>query len=207
MVQVLEPIPETETTELPSTLKLVTEDAPLETLKFFSAEDMVDQTKMTEAHKLTSDAQDHHTRDLHSTESVQNSLSAETLIPDMSGEKPAMVLGDHSLLTTSGITIMVLKLSAETCIMELVNEPRPEDKQIKKNLILKQVTEDVLTTTTESWTAISMEDQTKMTSVLKLMLFVQVNHGNQTTSRLVMNSDLLVKVLLTEKLVMENGDH
>jgi hypothetical protein len=207
MVLVLEPRLEITTTELPSTQKLETEDVPLETLAFFNAEDTEVQTKEISVLKLMLDAQDHHTRDHHSTESVQNSLSAETLIPDMSGERPTMVHGDHSLLITSGITIMVLKLSAETCIMELVREPRPEDTEIKKNLILKQVTEDVLLTTTKSWTAESMEDQIKMTSVLKLMLYAQANHISQTTSKLEMNSDLLVEVLLIEKPEMADGDH
>jgi hypothetical protein len=74
-------------------------------------------------------------------------------------------------------------------------------------LILKQVTEDVLLTTTKSWTAESMEDQIKMTSVLKLMLYAQANHISQTTSKLEMNSDLLVEVLLIEKPEMADGDH
>jgi hypothetical protein len=93
--QVPELRPETSTTELHSTLKLETEDVLLETEAFFSAEDTVVQTKETSVLKLMLDAQDHHTRDQHSTESVQNSLSAETFILDMSGEKPEMVLGDH----------------------------------------------------------------------------------------------------------------
>jgi hypothetical protein len=210
MVQVLEPIPEITTTELLSILKLETEDVLLETLASFNAEDMVDQTKMTEAHKLMSDAQDHHTRDLHSTESVQNSLSAETHTPDMSGERPAMVLGDHSLLITSGITITVLKLFAETCIMELVQEPRPEDKKTKRNSIPKPVTEDALLTTTRSWIAESMEDQTKMTSVLKLMLDAQVYHTRDHHSEEPeMNSPLMVQLKVTygERPAMENGDH
>jgi hypothetical protein len=207
MVLVLEPRLEITTTELLSTLKLVTEDVLLETKVSFNAEDMVDQIKMTEAHKLTSDAQDHHTRDLHSTELVQNSLLVEPLVVDMSGERPAMVLGDHSLLTTSGITTTVHKLFAETCIMELDQEPRPEDKETKNNLILKPVTEDVLLITTRSWTAESTEDQTKETSVLKLMLNAQVNHGDQTTSELVENSELPEKVGLKERAVTIDGDH
>jgi hypothetical protein len=52
-----------------------------------------------------------------------------------------------------------------------------------------------------------MEDQIKMTSVLKLMLYAQANHISQTTSKLEMNSDLLVEVLLIEKPEMADGDH
>jgi hypothetical protein len=111
--QVKEPTPEITTTELPSIL-LETEDVPLETEASLNAESMVDQTKMTEAPKLMSDVQDHHTRDLHSTESVQNSLLVETLAVDTFGEKPEMDTGDHLPLTTSGITTTVLKLYAET---------------------------------------------------------------------------------------------
>jgi hypothetical protein len=79
-----------------------------------NAEDTVDQTKTTKALKLMSDAQDHHTRDLHSIESAQNSLLAETLTVDTYGERVMMVLGDHLLHTTSGITTTVPKLCAET---------------------------------------------------------------------------------------------
>jgi UDP-2,3-diacylglucosamine pyrophosphatase LpxH len=81
---------------------------------FLNAESTVDQTTMIQVLKLMSDAQDHHIRDLHSIRSVQNSLSAETQIPVMYGENLMMVHGDHLLLTTSGITTMVLLLYAET---------------------------------------------------------------------------------------------
>jgi len=111
--QVLEPRLETHITELLSIL-LETEDVLLLTETFLNAESTVDQTTMTQALKLMSDAQDHHIRDLHSIRSVQNSLSAETQIPVMYGENLMMVHGDHLLLTTSGITTMVLLLYAET---------------------------------------------------------------------------------------------
>jgi hypothetical protein len=62
-----------------------------------------------------------------------------------------------------------------------VLEPRLEDMLIKNSSILKQVTEDVLLTTKESFNAEDMVDQTKMTRVLKLMLDAQVYHGYHTT--------------------------
>jgi hypothetical protein len=114
LVQVLEPRPETETIDLSSILKLVTEDVLLLTEAFFSAESTVDQTKETLVPKLMSDAQDHHTRDQPSIELVQNSLLVETLAVVTYGERLKMVHGDHLLLTTSGITTMVLKSFAET---------------------------------------------------------------------------------------------
>jgi hypothetical protein len=110
---VLEPRLETHITELLSIL-LETEDVLLLTETFLNAESTVDQTTMIQVLKLMSDAQDHHIRDLHSIRSVQNSLSAETQIPVMYGENLMMVHGDHLLLTTSGITTMVLLLYAET---------------------------------------------------------------------------------------------
>jgi hypothetical protein len=65
--------------------------------------------------------------------------------------------------------------------MVLVLEPRPEDKVTKKPSIPKPATEDVLLQTTTSSNAESMVDQTKETSVLKLMLDAQVLHGDHTT--------------------------
>jgi hypothetical protein len=113
MEPVLEPTPETETTDLLSIL-LVTEDVLLETPTSLNAESMVDQTTMTSALKLMSNAQVYHTQDQHSTELDLNSLLAETHIPVTFGEKPVMENGDHSPHTTSGITTTVLKLCAET---------------------------------------------------------------------------------------------
>jgi hypothetical protein len=92
---VLEPIPETETTEELSIPKPVTEDVLLETQTSFSAESMEDQTKMTSVLKLMLNVQVYHTRDHHSTEPDPNSLSAETLTPVMCGERPQMENGDH----------------------------------------------------------------------------------------------------------------
>jgi hypothetical protein len=112
--QVLEPIPEIHTTDLPSIPKPVTEDVLLVTPIFSNAESTVDQTKMISVLKLMLDAQEHHIRDHHSIESAQNSLLAETLTADTYGERPQMVLGDHSPHTTSGITTTVPKLCAET---------------------------------------------------------------------------------------------
>jgi hypothetical protein len=54
-IKVPELIPETETTKKTLTLKLVTEDAQVETLTSSNAESMVDQTKVTRAPKLMSD--------------------------------------------------------------------------------------------------------------------------------------------------------
>jgi hypothetical protein len=113
MVLVLEHIPETHTTEL-TLIALVTEDVLLKTKILTHAISMVDQTIMTRALKLMSDAQVNHTRDHTSTELDPNLLSAETLALDMFGERPEMANGDHLPLTTSGITTMVLKLSVET---------------------------------------------------------------------------------------------
>jgi hypothetical protein len=59
MEPVLEPTPETETTEL-SSIPLVIEDVLLETKTFLNAESMVDQTKTTRVLTLTSLAQVNH---------------------------------------------------------------------------------------------------------------------------------------------------
>jgi len=93
--QVQELIPEISTILVNSTHKLVTEDVPLITRPLCNAESTVDQTKETLVLKLMLDAQDHHTRDHHSTRLVQNSLLVETLTVDTFGEKPEMVHGDH----------------------------------------------------------------------------------------------------------------
>jgi hypothetical protein len=60
MVRVLEPTPETSTTEPPSIPKLDIEDVLLEIPLSFNAEDMVDQTKMTRVLKLMSNALEDH---------------------------------------------------------------------------------------------------------------------------------------------------
>jgi hypothetical protein len=95
LVLVLEPIPETSIMLLTSILKLVTEDVLLHTRASSNAEDMVDQTTMTRALKLMSDAQDHHIRDHHSTELDQNLLLAVLPTKVTSGERVKMVHGDH----------------------------------------------------------------------------------------------------------------
>jgi hypothetical protein len=94
MELVLELRQETLTIDL-NLIQLETEDVLLQTPAFLNAESTVVQTKEISVLKLMLDAQDHHTRDHHSTESVQNSLSAETPHPVMCGERPEMVLGDH----------------------------------------------------------------------------------------------------------------
>jgi hypothetical protein len=58
--KVLEPNPETTTTEKTSTTKLDIEDAQEDTQISFNAEDMVDQTTMTRAPKLMSTALENH---------------------------------------------------------------------------------------------------------------------------------------------------
>jgi hypothetical protein len=207
MVLELEPILETETTELLSIPKPVTEDVLLETEQSFHAEDTVVQTKTTSVLKLMSNAQVFHIRDHHSIEPVQNSLSAETHTPDMYGEEPRMETGDLLLLITSGIITMVPQSFVETWVTELVLEPRQEEMITKKISTLKLVTEDVLLATIISFNAESTVVQTKETSVLKLMLDAQVLHGDHTTSELDLNSELPEKDGLKEELVIIDGDH
>jgi hypothetical protein len=77
----------------------------------------------------------------------------------------------------------------------------------KNNLIPKLDTEDVLVETQASFSAESMVVQTKMTSVLKLMLNAQVFHGLHTTLELDLNSESPEKVGLKEKPEMADGDH
>jgi hypothetical protein len=60
MEPVPELIPETETIDLLSTLKLETEDVLLTTEESWTVESMVDQTNMTSVLKLTSNAQVYH---------------------------------------------------------------------------------------------------------------------------------------------------
>jgi hypothetical protein len=94
--------------------------------------------------------------------------------------------------------------------MVLVLEPRPEDMVTKNNSTLKLDTEDVLQETQASFNAEDTEVQTKMTSVLKLMLDAQVNHMlDQHSEEPVKNSPLMEDQLVTfgEKQEMENGDH
>jgi hypothetical protein len=87
-----------------------------------------------------------------------------------------------------------------------VLEPRPETTTIELLLIPKQVTEDVLLVTRTSFNAESMVDQTRETSVLRLMLNAQAFHGDHTTSRLDQNSESLEKDGLKERTEV-NGDH
>jgi hypothetical protein len=95
MELVLEPRPEDMVTKNNSIPKLDTEDVLLQTTTSCNAESTVVQTKMTSVLKLMLDAQDHHTRDHHSTELDQNSLLAEMLQVVTYGERLRMVLGDH----------------------------------------------------------------------------------------------------------------
>jgi hypothetical protein len=103
MEPVLEPIPETKTTEELSIL-LVTEDVLLLTEAFLNAESTVDQTTMISVLKLMSNAQAFH--GYHTTSELD--LNSES--PEKDGLKESMeVYGDHSPHTTSGITTTVPK--------------------------------------------------------------------------------------------------
>jgi hypothetical protein len=101
---------------------------------------------------------------------------------------------------------MVPKLYAETWVTVRVLDPILEDMVTKSFSILKLETEDVLETTTRFLIAESMEDQNKMTSVLKLMLDVQEHHGDHITLDLVKNSESPEKVGLKEE-AEAYGDH
>jgi hypothetical protein len=70
----------------------------------------VDQTKRTTLLTLTSNAQEHH-GSLTTSRLVVNS---ESPLKDGLKEREEMVHGDHSPLTTSGITTTVPKLSVKT---------------------------------------------------------------------------------------------
>jgi len=109
MARVLEPIPEEEETKKCSTLILETEDVLLQTIRSFNAEDTVDQTKVILVLKLMLDAQEHH------GDHTTSELDQNTESPEKVGlkEEPEDT-GDHSPLTTSGITTTVPRLSAET---------------------------------------------------------------------------------------------
>jgi hypothetical protein len=109
MELVLELRPETTTIELLSTLKLETEDVPLETTLFSNAESMVDQTRETSVLRLMLNAQAFHGD--HTTSRLDQ--NSESLEKDGLKERTE-VNGDHSPLTTSGITTTVLLLFAET---------------------------------------------------------------------------------------------
>jgi hypothetical protein len=92
-----------------SILKLVTEDATPLLKKLDNAEDTVDQTKVILVLKLMLDAQEHH------GDHTTSELDQNTESPEKVGlkEEPEDT-GDHSPLTTSGITTTVPRLSAET---------------------------------------------------------------------------------------------
>jgi hypothetical protein len=89
--KVLEPRPETETTEKTSILKLEIEDALLITLTSSNAEDMVDQDKATRVLKLMSDALENHGL-LSMSRLAKNS---ELLEKDGCKEKPETEDGVH----------------------------------------------------------------------------------------------------------------
>jgi hypothetical protein len=117
---------------------LDTEDVLPATETSCNAEDMVDQTKMTEALKLMSNAQVDHGSHITSKQEV-NSESPEK---DGLKEEVQVTYGDQSLPTTSGITTTVLKLSVEILAMLLVLEPEPETITTENLSTLKLDTED-----------------------------------------------------------------
>jgi len=173
------------TTENFSILKPVTEDAQDLMFTSSNAESMVDQTRKTSAPKLMSDALEDH--GYHVTlKQVKNSE-----LPEKVGlrEEPPIDNGDHSLLTTSGITTTVLPLFAEILDMVKVSELKLEIITISESSIPKLETEDVLVETLTFSNAESMVDQTKMISVLKLMLDAMEDHGYQFMLELAVNSE------------------
>jgi hypothetical protein len=187
---VLEPIPETEATKKTSILKPETEDVLVETPTFSNAESMVDQIKETRALKLMLDALANIQNQLLQRE-LRLVLNSLLLADQLVGytEKEEMEFGDHSPLTTSGITTMVLPLSAETWVMVPVLDLIPEIMPTEKTLIVKPETEDVQLQTLTSSNAESMVDQTTMTRVLKLTSDVLEDHGYHTTLEPVKNSE------------------
>jgi len=96
-------------------------------------------------------------------------------------------------------------LSAETWDGLRVLEPTLETITTDLNSIPLE-TEDVLLETETFHNAESTVDQTKETSVLKLMLNAQEHHGDHTTLELDLNSESPEKVGLKEE-VEESGDH
>jgi hypothetical protein len=135
---------------------------------------------MTNLLKLMLNAQVCHISNLNSIEPVQNSPLMEDQVVTY-GERVKMENGDHSLLTTSGITTTVPKLFAETLDSVLVLEAIPEEEETKNSLIPKPEIEDVLLPMIIFFNAESTEDQTNGTSVLKLMLNAQEHHGDHIT--------------------------
>jgi hypothetical protein len=94
--------------------------------------------------------------------------------------------------------------------MVLVLEPRPEIKTIDLLSILKPVTEDVIMVLPIFSNAESMVDQTKMISVLKLMLNAQVYHTRDHISIELDPNSLSAVTLIPdtfgEREEMANGD-
>jgi hypothetical protein len=112
-------------------------------------------------------------------------------LPEKDGlkEEPQTDSGDHLLLTTSGITITVLLLFAETLDMVKVSELKLEIITISESSIPKLETEDATVVLPISSSAESMVDQTKMILVLKLMSNVMEDHGYQFMLELAVNSE------------------
>jgi hypothetical protein len=98
-------------------------------------------------------------------------------------------------------------LHAETWDSAKELPAREETTKTENNSIPLLDTEDVPLAIETSCNAESTVDQTRMIRVLMLGLAAQVNHGYQNMSRLVVNSESLLKVGLKERVEMENGDH
>jgi hypothetical protein len=172
-VKVLEPDLETTTTEKTLTVKLDIEDVLVETLTSSNAEDMVDQTTMTRVLMPMSDALENH-----GIQSMSRLvLNSESLPKVGLKEKEKMANGDHSPLTTSGITTMEPELYVKISDMVTVSEPKLETKITEPISTTKLDTEDATLVLPISCNAESMVDQTTMTRALKLMSNVQENHG------------------------------
>jgi hypothetical protein len=77
----------------------------------------------------------------------------------------------------------------------------------EKDSILKLVTEDAMLETLKSFNAESTVDQTIMTTLLKLLLHAQANHGLQNGKELVVNSNTLLTASSTEEEETTSGDH
>jgi hypothetical protein len=89
---------------------LDTDDALEATITFSNVEDMVDQTTMTRVLKLMSNVQELHGLQFGRRPEVNSELP----LKDLSIDVEVIRDGDHWLLTTSGITTMVLELFVKT---------------------------------------------------------------------------------------------
>jgi len=102
---------------------------------------------------------------------------------------------------------MVPKLSARISVTVKVQlKKEREIKTTEKDSMPKLVTEDAMLETSLFSNAESMVDQTTKTTLLKLSLDAQANHGHQNGRNLDLNSELLLKVGCTERDLITTGD-